>query len=452
MKSFIHTALFSLLLPFTAWSQCPFDNAYYLTLSPPCPGTSTATCLFGGEYVEVNVVAGNIYTFSTCGQLAFDSEITVYDNSATTVLAYNDDFCGLQSEVTWTATYTGIVNVMLDQFPCTTNFSCMNLSVSCNLPSGSGSGCNTNTTICQQGVAGPFGFSTPGPDPGNCLDWFANSQYTYIILYITQSGPLNLLIQGNAPSGFLDVAIYNIPSGQSPCNAILNPINLIGCNYALFSDGCNQFGNAFPCGSSVPSPNVLAGQELMIIVEDWLNGASSTFTLQLGPPPNAQTGAANPTILTTGPFCINSAAVQLNAVDMGGNWSGIGVSPTGIFNPAAAGVGTTSVFYSIGSGICNATNTAQIEVFNTPPVSPSNSGPYCQGETIELTTQNVPGAIYTWSGFNFSSNLQSPVIPNAATNATGIYTVNVSVDGCSANGVTTVTVSPAPDSGPIFHD
>ncbi len=452
MNTIIRSALFTLLLPLAALAQCPFDNSYYLTLSPSCPGTSTATCVFGGEYVEVNVVAGNVYTFSTCGGLAFDTEITVYDNTGTIVLGYNDDFCGLQSEVTWTASYTGIVNVMLDQFPCTSNFSCMNLAVTCNPQGGSGNGCNTNTTICQAGVAGPFGFSTPGPDPGNCLDWFATSQFTYIILYITQSGPLNLLIQGDVPSGFLDVAIYNIPAGQTPCNAILNPANLLGCNYALFSDGCNQFGTDFPCGSSVPSPNVVAGQELMIIVEDWLDGASSTFTLQLGPPPNAQTGAANPTITTTGPFCINSAAVQLNAVDMGGNWSGNGVSPGGIFNPAAAGVGTTSVSYSIGSGICNATNTAQIVVFNIPPVNPSNSGPYCPGETIELSTQNVPGANYAWSGPNFSSNLQSPTITNAATNATGIYTVNVSVDACTANGTTTVTVAPAPISGPIFHD
>lgn len=452
MRRCFETLLLCLVLVSSIFGQCPYNNSLYINLPPVCPGTNTGNCFWGGEYGTVSVTAGNQYIFSTCGDPSFDTQLTLYDNAGVNVLGFNDDFCGLQSQITWTATYTGIVNILVDEYPCLSNMTCVDLSITCLPPGGGGNGCNPNTTICQSGVAGPFTFGPPGQDPVNCLDWFAASQFAYIMLYITQPGALSMLIDGNGATGFLDVAVYNIPNGQAPCDAILNQANLIGCNYAQFSDGCNQFGNSFPCGSSIPSPNVSAGQELMIIVEDWLDGESNTFTLSLGPAPSAQSGTANATILPAGPFCVNGAAVQLNAVDMGGNWSGNGVSPTGIFNPATAGVGTTSVFYSIGSGICNTTNTAQIEVFNTPPVSPSNSGPYCQGETIELTTQNVPGAIYTWSGTNFSSNLQSPVIPNAATNATGIYMVNVSVDDCSATGVTTVTVSPAPDSGPIFHD
>ncbi|MEZ4801120.1 MAG: hypothetical protein R2809_15375, partial [Flavobacteriales bacterium] len=48
-------------------AQCDFDNNYYTWLSPSCPGSETAFCMYGGEYVEVDVVEGIEYTFSTCG-------------------------------------------------------------------------------------------------------------------------------------------------------------------------------------------------------------------------------------------------------------------------------------------------------------------------------------------------------------------------------------------------
>lgn len=236
--------------------------------------------------------------------------------------------------------------------------------------------CNTNISICQPGVAGPFGFGNGGTPVSTCLDFYPNSQFTYIILYITQSGPLNLLIQGNVSSGFLDVSIFNIPTGQLPCDAILNTNNEIGCNYAAAFSGCNQFGNVFPCPSSVPSPNVLAGQVLMIVVEDWtdpitgVNGPSTSFTLQLGPPPGAQTGPPNTTITQVGPFCEDDNPVQLQSVNTGGLWSGNGVSPTGLFDPNLALIGNNIITYSLGQNPCNSTSTTTIVVTPNPIIGP----------------------------------------------------------------------------------
>jgi hypothetical protein len=187
----------------------------------------------------VNVTAGNIYTFSTCGVAAFDTQITVLNGL--TVVGSNDDACGLQSEVTWTATFTGTVNVLIDQFNCQNSGTGAQLVVECELPVQTGNGCNTDITICTPGQAGPFGFSTPGNPVGSCLNWIGLT-YGYIVLYITQSGPLQMLIDGDAATGFLDVAIFDIPSGQDPCVAIENPANEISCNYADFSNGCTVFG------------------------------------------------------------------------------------------------------------------------------------------------------------------------------------------------------------------
>lgn len=117
-------------------AQCPNDNALYnVPATPPCPGSIVVNCMWGGEYVIVNVVAGNIYTFSTCGGAGWDTEITLYTNTGVLV-GSNDDGCGLESTVSWIATYTGPFHVLLDSwwlglFPCEPNSSCANLTVSC---------------------------------------------------------------------------------------------------------------------------------------------------------------------------------------------------------------------------------------------------------------------------------------------------------------------------------
>lgn len=129
MKKVLLFTLF-LLFGFYSNAQCPNNNTPWQTTTPSCPGSVVATnCLFGGEYQIVNVIAGTTYTFSTCGTL-WDTEITLY-SAGGTYLAYNDDACGLQSSVDWTATFTGQVLVLVDVFPCSSNFSCAILTVQC---------------------------------------------------------------------------------------------------------------------------------------------------------------------------------------------------------------------------------------------------------------------------------------------------------------------------------
>lgn len=298
--------------------------------------------------------------------------------------------------------------------------------------------CNTNTSICASGTAGPFNFVTPGTAVSTCLDFFGPN-VGYIILHITTSGPLNMLIDGNAASGFLDVAVFNIPAGQAPCTAIQNTANQIGCNYASASSGCNQFGTSFPCTSSIPAPFVTAGQDLMIVVENW-SGTSSNFTLSLSPT-GAQSGPPNPAITPAGPFCTTSAPVQLIAADMGGTWSGPGVSATGVFNPATAGVGTHTINYAIGNAPCNAASSTTITV-NAASISVSSPNTtICAGSS---TTLNASGASsYTWSPTaTLSSSTGSSVTASPTTTTT--YSVTGTTAGCTNTQNITINVNPLP--------
>ncbi|TSJ42460.1 PKD domain-containing protein [Fluviicola chungangensis] len=295
--------------------------------------------------------------------------------------------------------------------------------------------CNTNTSICTPGTAGPFTFVTPGPYVSSCLDFFGPNM-GYIILHITTSGPLNMLINGNASTGFLDVAVFNIPNGQAPCTAIQNLSNEIGCNYASAASGCNQFGNSFPCSSSVPAPYVTAGQEIMIVVENW-SGSSSSFTMQLGAG-GAQTGSPNPAITPAGPFCISSGSTQLIAADMGGTWSGPGVSSSGMFNPATAGLGTHTINYSVGVAPCNATSSTTITV-NSATVTPPAAQTICSGGSATLTASGA--GTYTWSpSTGLSATTGATVTASPASTTT--YTVTGNTAGCTSSGTVTVTVAP----------
>ncbi|MFN3918435.1 MAG: gliding motility-associated C-terminal domain-containing protein [Flavobacteriales bacterium] len=295
--------------------------------------------------------------------------------------------------------------------------------------------CNTNTSICTPGVAGPFNFIPASNNPSTCLDFWNGAgtpNYGYIVLYITQSGPLNLLVNGNNNSGYIDVAVFNITGQANPC-ASLSPATQLSCNYASSASGCAQFGNAFPCASSVAAPNVTAGQVLMILVEDWSN-AHSSFTLQLGPPPGAQTGPPDATINPVGSLCVNASSIQLTAVNGGGTWSGPGTSSAGVFNPATAGPGTHTINYSLGVIPCNSTGSTQITVnsldnaqFSYPQTV------YCNVGTT-TPTATLPGGVYSGAGITFVSTSTGEI--NLSTTPPGNYTITYTTNGPCPNSST----------------
>ncbi len=77
----------------------------------------------------------------------------------------------------------------------------------------------------------------------------------------------------------------------------------------------------------------------------------------------------------------------------------------------------------------------------------SNTGPYCVGETIQLTINSVLGATYHWtgpSGSGFSSNLQNPTISNCTMADAGTYMCTVTVGGQSTFATTQVEIYPNP--------
>ena len=79
-----------------------------------------------------------------------------------------------------------------------------------------------------------------------------------------------------------------------------------------------------------------------------------------------------------------------------------------------------------------------------PPLV-DNSGPYCVGETIQLTANGQSGASYSWTGpGGFTSNQQNPTRPNCTMNMAGTYTCTIAVGSATNSATTEVVVYPMP--------
>ena len=88
------------------------------------------------------------------------------------------------------------------------------------------------------------------------------------------------------------------------------------------------------------------------------------------------------------------------------------------------------------NGTCSSAVASVIVSAILPPVATSNT-PVCFGQTLNLTASLVPGGTYAWTGPNgFTSAAQSPNRTNLTSADTGLYTLNVSLPGCSFSPVT----------------
>jgi PKD repeat protein len=82
------------------------------------------------------------------------------------------------------------------------------------------------------------------------------------------------------------------------------------------------------------------------------------------------------------------------------------------------------------------------------PQLPTSLPAICEGGTINLSTTNLAGATYNWTGPNgFTSTVRNPTITSAAANSAGTYSVTITVSGCTSPASSVaVTVNAAPSA------
>ena len=244
----------------TSIAQCPNDNAQFGTTNAPTASNNNitmTTCIFGGEYrLVTNMQAGSSYTFETCGDTDFDSEITVYNDGTGAFIVENDDFCGLQSRVTFTSDGSD-VRVLVDQFPCNGNTTCMTLVAS--VAAGASDPCdNIATLVCDASsslsLSGTGLFNNNGPwnTPG------AEQIYEFTA---TASGSHTIDISFSG-GGYIDLFSRNANTGCS------------GSGWLYIDD---------VLGSATNSVNLVAGQTYYFLLDDE-NTTSNTGSITINCP------------------------------------------------------------------------------------------------------------------------------------------------------------------------
>ena len=178
-----------------------------------------------------------------------------------------------------------------------------------------------------------------------------------------------------------------------------------------------------------------------------LNGCKDTATVHIDVIHVPVPVAANNT-----PICAGST-VSLTASDTIGtviyNWSGPGGFASTLQNPVIAGAATAaSGIYSViaSIGVCTASDTTLVRVYDYPVVTAGSNSPVCQGSNILLTSGPFsPGETFSWSGPGvYTSAVENPVIAPAALSDTGFYTVIATLNGCSDTATVHVNVIHVP--------
>jgi hypothetical protein len=159
------------------------------------------------------------------------------------------------------------------------------------------------------------------------------------------------------------------------------------------------------------------------------------------------------TASNSSPVCAGagfSLSTTLSTTGATYSWTGPNSYTSGQQNPSISGSTINmSGDYVVTATLntCSVSDTTTVLVKPVPVATAANSGPLCEGATLNLTgTSTLNGSTFAWSGpSGYSSSTQSPSIFSATPFNTGNYTLVVTKDACNSQPViTSVTVYPTP--------
>jgi gliding motility-associated-like protein len=286
----------------------------------------------------------------------------------------------------------------------------------------SGTYANITATLngCTSAPVGPISLSDPNPPAtptvtgstpicaGTNINLTANTTTTGAITY-TWSGPNGFNSTSQNPT---ITAATVAASGTYSVTATLNSCTSAAGSVAVVVNPIPVF-----VGTSLTNPSTC-------------NSATGSITL------SGLTPAATYTVNYSKNGTPQTATITANA---GGN----------VIIPNLTAGNYTGITVTLNG--CTSTSIASATLTDpAPPAVPTvtNSGPHCEGITLNLTAASTtPGAVtYTWTGPNsFASTQQNPSITTTTVNNSGVYSVIATLNGCtSAAGTTNAVINVVP--------
>ncbi len=317
---------------------------------------------------------------------------------------------------------------------------------------------NVGQTICAGGtialngsIAGSATSATWSAPSGTFSDPTSlTSTYTPSI----SGGTVTLTLTTNDPAGPCPAATSTMIVTVNPLPIVDAGPNQVLCNqpdpYAFSGSpvGGTWSGSLNITNAGVFTPNGIETSTLYYFYTNPTTGCQNTDSTLVTVAPTFV-----PTILPTYSVCIDNPGLDLNAVLFpsiaGGTWTGNGVSAS-TFTPATVGAGNHVITYTVGTGACFASTTANITVMALPIIAANNPST-CVGQSASLTASGAGvGGVYQWTASPTLSCLIC-VTTSANTPTTTAYTVTGTTSlGCTGSTTAIVTINPLPtvDAGP----
>lgn len=284
----------------------------------------------------------------------------------------------------------------------------------------------SNVTLTANGGSGYTWTANGNPaGSGNSITVTPAVTTTYVV---TGSG---LGCPGTASTVVTVTTPPNVSAGpdQTFCNQPV-PVQLNGT-----PAGGTWSGSPNVTAGGVYTPPLATGTTTLTYTYTDANGCTGSDQMQV-----TVNTVQNPA--TTGPnvtVCAGAPTLNLFATPAGGTWSGAGVSPTGQFNAATAGVYTFT--YTAGTGTCQTSDPITVTVVANPSaVAPPPQSVCVNNAPLQLNGLPAGGI---WSGPVVTPGGQfDPALAGPGSYALTYTFTNV--NGCTDSDATTITVNALP--------
>jgi hypothetical protein len=424
------------------------------------PGSCFVTPTGAGRYYQVTPTAGGAMTVSLCGS-GYDTYLTIWTGCPTlNCVAGNDDFCGLQSEVSFTATANATYYILVSGFAGSTGSYTLTVTCPCTNPAVGGTiSYGGPTTSCvnvalpaisESGGNGSFQWQS-STDNGvtfndisgatsSTLNYTPTSEGSYLFrnrrTTCTESysvNPLGITITG-APTASASVSPTAVCPGDEVVLTGSGSIPSAGTYCSTTSTfGCSGYGDEI---TNLTFANIsrTSGCDLYV----YTTSPVAPISAGVGIPISISTGVGNLTnegvavwidlnqdgTFSSGELLYSSYSGADPAV-----YNGTIIVPTSAYN------GTTRMrveckYAQIPTDPCDNTGYGEFEDYN---VTISGATPNPSSNVTYSWTSSPAG--FTASTANVTAN------PTVAT----AYTLSVSAGGCTTTATTTqVTMNSAP--------
>lgn len=354
------------------------------------------------------------------------------------------------------------------------------------------------------GSAGSWGTGSPAQDVQiNNNSWI---RFTAASATATLNVSVSDCWVGSYPSGGIQMQIFssngaccnftpvsNFEESSSNFTITANSLTA-GSDYYLMVDGyagdiCNytisaQSGVQFP--QITPVAPICAGQSVNLTAPagassySWTHNGSTSQSVTVTPP-TTQTYSVDvfgicgykqtltttvtvnpiPAAPTVGPnqtLCVGQT-LNLTASSAASSptysWTGPNGFTSNLQNPSISNVSTLNAgtyTCTVSSNGCVSLTSSVTVTINTIPAAPvlSSNSPVCVGQTINLFSNTIANATYSWTGpSSFASSLEDPTRASAIAGFAGTYSCVVTVNGCASSAGTTAVVVNANPAAPI---